>query len=99
MTKNKTSPFSFVEKIKNFLYGDKSRPYEKPRRIIQNQTLIVLLFLLAVGSPVWLGTPIFYLIFGACSSIVVPCLVAVWIVGSVSYIVMRLHVERQNKKS
>jgi membrane protein YdbS with pleckstrin-like domain len=72
---------------------------KKPRRTIHNQTLIQLLAIACGVGSIWLGGFIFWLVFGVAPAIVVPSILAVWAVGSVSYIVMRLHVERQNKKS
>ena len=71
---------------------------KKPKRIIQDQTLIVALMILTVVGAAPLGVFIFWLTFGVYPSFTVPFIVVLWAVGSVSYIVMRLHVERQNKK-
>jgi hypothetical protein len=77
----------------------KTAIYEKPRRIIQNQTLIQLLMILELATPIPLAGVLFGLVFAVAPVIVVPSILAVWAVGSVCYIAMRLHVERQNKKS
>jgi hypothetical protein len=90
MTKNKTPSFSFVEKFKNFLYGDEDRPFGKPRRIIQNQALIQFLFIMATLSPAWCILPIFYLVFGVCPSIIVPFLIVLWAVSAIVYIALDL---------
>jgi len=72
---------------------------KKPKRIIQNQTLIILIGMFLGVACLNFGFFVFWLVFGVAPAIVIPSILAVWIVGSVSYIVMRLHVERQNKKS
>jgi hypothetical protein len=72
---------------------------KKPKRIIQNQTLIILLMILAVGVPIPATGFLFYCVFCVAPSYVIPICLSLWAVCSVSYIVMRLHVERQNKKS
>jgi hypothetical protein len=73
---------------------------KKPRHIIQNQTLIQLLIILSIATPMPLAGVMFWLVFSiaSASAIVVPSIFVVWVVGSVSFIVMRLHVERQNRK-
>ena len=73
--------------------------YEERRRIIQNQTLIQLLIILAVVTPIPLGWLVFKLVFCVAPVIMIPSIVVIWAVGSVSYIVMWLHVERQNVRS
>ena len=70
---------------------------KKPRRIIHNQTLIRLLIILAVASPLPLAGFIFWFVFCIVPE-TIPVILVVWAVGSVSYGIMRLHVERQNKK-
>ena len=71
---------------------------KKPKRIIQNQTLIVALMILVVVGTAPLCVVIFWLVFSVAPAVVIPSILVVQVVGSVSYIVMRLHVERQNKK-
>jgi hypothetical protein len=81
--------------------NDESRNalYEKPRKIIHNQTLIQLLIILSWATPMPLAGVMLWLVFCVAPAIVIPLILVTWFVGSVSYIVMRLHVERQNKKS
>jgi len=81
--------------------NDESRNalYQEPRRIIQNQIWIQLLIILAIAIPIPLGRIIFGLVFCIAPAIVIPTILVVQTVGSVSYIVMKAHVERQNKKS
>jgi len=71
---------------------------KKPRRIIQNQGLIAFLMCLVVVGALPFGGFIFFLMFGIYPSFIIPFTLVLWAVSSVSYIVMRLHVERQNKK-
>ena len=73
--------------------------YEERRRIIQNQTLIQLLIILAVVTPIPLASVMFWLVFCVAPVIMISSIVVIWAVGSVSYIVMWLHVERQNVRS
>lgn len=81
--------------------NDKSRTqlYEKPRRIIHNQTLILLLIILVVAIPIPLAKATFELVFCVAPAVVIPSVLVAWAVGSVSYIATWLHVKRQNKKS
>ena len=72
---------------------------KKPKRIVQNQMLIQLLIILSMATPIPLTGVMFGLVFSVAPAIVVPSIVVAWVVGSFSFIVMRLHVERQNKKS
>jgi hypothetical protein len=71
---------------------------KKSRRIIQNQTLIVTIMILVVGGMIPLGGVIFWLVFGIAPAIIIPSILVVWAIASISYLVMRFHVERQNKK-
>jgi flagellar basal body-associated protein FliL len=71
---------------------------KKPKRIVQNQNLIVLLMMLATTLPIPLVGVTFWFIFCVAPAIAIPTILIVWVVSSVSYIVMRLHVERQKKK-
>jgi len=71
----------------------------KPRRIIQNQLLIQILMMLVLAVPIPLGGFIFWMVFCAAPAIVIPSIVIVWVLSSVSFIVMRMHIERQNKRS
>jgi len=72
---------------------------KKPRRIIQSQALVVMLMILTVIVPIPLSGLILMLVFCVAPAIVIPSILVVQVVGSVIYIVMRLYVERQNKKS
>ena len=71
---------------------------KKPKRIIQNQVLIVAIMCAVVVGTIPLSVVIFWLVFGV-APIVIPSILVVWAVSSVSYAVMRVHVERQNRKS
>lgn len=71
---------------------------KKPKRIIQNETLIQLIGMFLGIGCLWFGFFIFWLVFSVAPSIVIPSILIVWAATSVSYIAMRLHVERQNKK-
>lgn len=71
---------------------------KKPRRIIQNQILIQLLIILSMAAPIPLTGVIFWLIFGIAPVIVVPSILIAWIIISVSFITIQLHIERRNKK-
>ena len=88
MTKTKTPLFSLRKKVKTFLYGDENNPYEKPRRIIQNQGLIQFLFIMATLSPGWFVFPIFYVIFGICPNIIVPFLIVLWFISACVYLAL-----------
>jgi hypothetical protein len=96
MAKSRSLFFSFVEKFKSFLYGDKSRPYEKPRRIIQNQALIQVLFVLAALSPMWLAFLSFRLV-AAFPSLIILLLTA-WAVTSLSYIGIKLYYWKKDRQ-
>jgi len=89
--------FSIVGKLKSFLFGDANRPYEKHRRIIQNQTLIQILFIIAVLSPSCITVLLLHLLAAFPSLVIIG--IATWAIGSVSYVAMRLHVKRQNSTS
>jgi len=80
--------------------NDESRTalYEKPRRIFQNQVLIQLLIILAVATPIPLTVVMFWLVFGVAPAIMIPSILAIQVIGSVSYVVVWLHVKRQNKQ-
>jgi hypothetical protein len=71
---------------------------KKPKHIIQNQTLIELLMVSISVSTFSLIEFLFWFTFCVAPTIIIPSLLITWAVGSVSYIVMRLHVQRQNKK-
>jgi len=71
---------------------------KKPKRIIQNQVLIVAIMCAVVVGTIPLSVVIFWLVFGV-APIMIPSILVVWAVSSVSYAVMRVHVERQNRKS
>ena len=62
---------------------NRSSLYEKPRRIIHNQTVIQLLIILAIAIPIPLGAFIFWLIFCIAPALVIPIILIVWAVGSV----------------
>ena len=72
---------------------------KKPRRIIQNQTLIQLLIILSITIPLPLSAVIIVMVFSIAPVIVIPSILIAWVVGSVTYIVLKVHVLRQNKKS
>lgn len=72
---------------------------KKPKRIIQNQALIMALMCLAVVGGPPLGAFIFWLAFGVYPSVIVPFLVVSWAVSAVTYTILWLDVQRQNKKS
>ena len=88
MAKGRNPFFPLVEKVRVFLYGDKNRPFEKPRRIIESQALVQVLIVLATLSPVWAMFPVFYLIFGICPSVVVPTCFGLWVVAVIIYVVL-----------
>lgn len=71
---------------------------KKPRRIIQNQALIMLLGILAAISPIWLAFPIFYLIFAVCPSIAVPFVVILWVASVIVYIALDLAYRIKSEK-
>jgi len=80
--------------------NDESRnaPYEKPRRIIQNQTLIQLLCVAVVVSCFHIGGLVFWLVFGICPAIVVPLVIIGWTVASLSYIGIKLYYWRKDRQ-
>jgi len=59
---------------------------KKPRRIIQNQGLIVFLMCIVVTGAIPFGGVIFWLAFGVCPNIVVPSLFVLWIFSAIIYI-------------
>jgi hypothetical protein len=71
---------------------------KKPKRIIQNQTLIELLGVVCAVAPLPITWATFLLVFGFYPQIVVPAILAVWIFGAVTFLALRAHVERQNRK-
>lgn len=69
---------------------NKNALYEKPKRIIQNQVLIQLLIILAVAVPIPLGGVIFKLVFCVIPKIVIPSILVLWIISSVSFTVWKI---------
>jgi len=95
MAKGRNLLSFFVAKFKSFLYGDKSKPYPKHRRIIHNQTLIQLLFILAVLSPSYLAILVFRL-FIAFPSLVI-LLLPIWAITATFFLAIYLK-ELKNKE-
>jgi len=72
---------------------------KKPKPIIHNQLVIQLLIVLSMAVPMPLAGAMCWLVFGIAPKIVIPSILAVLTVGSVSHIVIQLYIKRQNKKS
>lgn len=63
---------------------------KKPKRIIQNQTFIVLVSILAGVSPLILSGGVFWFVFSLHSPVVIPAIIISWFISSVTYIALRL---------
>jgi hypothetical protein len=61
-----------------------------PKRIIQNQTLIVLVSILAGVLPLILSGGVFWFVFSLYPSVVIPAIIISWIISSVAYIALEL---------
>jgi len=72
---------------------------KKPRRIIQNQTLIQLLIILSIATPIPLAGVAFWMVFAVCPFIAIPSILASWACATVTYVALWFYGQRQNKKS
>jgi hypothetical protein len=71
----------------------------KPKRIIQNQSLIQLVAVLAIMVPLPTVGIVFWLVFAVCPSIVIPIIIAAWIAASVIYASLSVYARIKLKHS
>jgi len=66
---------------------------KKPKRIVQNQTLIILLMILAVGVPIPAAGFLFYCVFCVAPSYVIPICLGLWAALVVVYGLIYVYVK------
>ncbi|HVP93242.1 MAG TPA: hypothetical protein VMS94_05830 [Acidobacteriota bacterium] len=63
---------------------------KKPKKIIQNQTLIVVILILGAMSPLICSGVVFWFVFSFYPSIMIPAIIILWFICSIAYIALRL---------
>jgi hypothetical protein len=71
---------------------------KKPKKIIQNQTLIVVILILGTMSPLICSGIVFWFVFSFYPTVMISAIIILWFISSLTYIALRLVSRRLSAK-